>query len=88
MNTRSILLEGIGFVLRLSPHRDLSHADAAAVARATPSVRFQVRRLPSSEVPSAPLGSTAGGKTLVTNAGSHSKFLGVMDFDVKGGRES
>ncbi len=25
-----------------------------------------------------------GGKTLVTNAGSNSKFLGVMDFDVKG----
>jgi sulfur-oxidizing protein SoxB len=31
-------------------------------------------------------GSTAGGKTLVTNAGSNGKFLGVMDFDVKGGR--
>ena len=31
-------------------------------------------------------GSTAGGTTLVTNAGSNSKFLGVMDFDVKGGR--
>ncbi len=31
-------------------------------------------------------GSTAGGKTLVTNAGSNSKFLGLMDFDVKGGR--
>ena len=28
----------------------------------------------------------AGGKTLVTNAGSNSKFLGVMDFDVKDGR--
>ena len=28
----------------------------------------------------------AGGKTLVTNAGSNGKFLGVMDFDVKGGR--
>ncbi len=28
----------------------------------------------------------AGGKTLVTNAGSNSKFLGLMDFDVKGGR--
>ncbi|MBL0149168.1 MAG: thiosulfohydrolase SoxB [Ideonella sp.] len=27
-----------------------------------------------------------GGKTLVTNAGSNSKFLGVMDFDVKGGK--
>ncbi len=27
-----------------------------------------------------------GGRTLVTNAGSNSKFLGVMDFDVKGGR--
>jgi len=31
-------------------------------------------------------GTTAGGKTLVTNAGSNSKFLGLMDFDVKGGR--
>lgn len=28
----------------------------------------------------------AGGTTLVTNAGSHGKFLGVMDFDVKEGR--
>jgi len=27
-----------------------------------------------------------GGKTLVTNAGSNSKFLGVLDFDVRGGR--
>ncbi len=27
-----------------------------------------------------------GGTTLVTNAGSNSKFLGVMDFDLKGGR--
>jgi len=28
----------------------------------------------------------AGGTTLVTNAGSNGKFLGVMDLDVKGGR--
>ena len=28
----------------------------------------------------------AGGITLVTNAGSNGKFLGVLDFDVKGGR--
>lgn len=28
----------------------------------------------------------AGGKTLVTNAGSNAKFLGVLDFDVKDGR--
>ena len=27
-----------------------------------------------------------GGTTLVTNAGSNGKFLGVMDFDVKGGK--
>lgn len=27
----------------------------------------------------------AGGKTLVTNAGSNSKFLGVLDFDVRAG---
>jgi sulfur-oxidizing protein SoxB len=27
-----------------------------------------------------------GGTTLVTNAGSNSKFLGVMDFDIKGGK--
>ncbi len=37
-------------------------------------------------VPVANGGSTAGGKTLVTNAGSNSKFLGLMDFDVKGGK--
>jgi S-sulfosulfanyl-L-cysteine sulfohydrolase len=30
--------------------------------------------------------ANAGGKTLVTNAGSNGKFLGVMDFDVKGAR--
>jgi sulfur-oxidizing protein SoxB len=30
--------------------------------------------------------SNAGGKTLVTNAGSNGKFLGVMDFDVKNGK--
>jgi sulfur-oxidizing protein SoxB len=37
-------------------------------------------------VPIANGGTTAGGKTLVTNAGSNGKFLGVMDFDVKGDR--
>jgi S-sulfosulfanyl-L-cysteine sulfohydrolase len=37
-------------------------------------------------VPIAVPVSNAGGKTLVTNAGSNSKFLGVMDFDVKGGK--
>jgi sulfur-oxidizing protein SoxB len=30
--------------------------------------------------------SNAGGKTLVTNAGSSGKFLGVLDFDVKDGK--
>jgi sulfur-oxidizing protein SoxB len=30
--------------------------------------------------------TNAGGKTLVTNAGSNGKFLGVMDFEVKGGK--
>jgi S-sulfosulfanyl-L-cysteine sulfohydrolase len=30
--------------------------------------------------------ANAGGKTLVTNAGSNGKFLGVMDFNVKGGQ--
>ncbi len=37
-------------------------------------------------VPLAVPVSNAGGKTLVTNAGSNGKFLGVMDFEVKGGR--
>ena len=37
-------------------------------------------------VPVAVPVSNAGGKTLVTNAGSNGKFLGVMDFEVKGGR--
>ncbi len=37
-------------------------------------------------VPVANGGNTASGKTLVTNAGSNSKFLGLMDFDVKAGR--
>src|SRR6476620_9400414 len=37
-------------------------------------------------VPVAVPVSNAGGKTLVTNAGSNGKFLGVMDFDVRGGK--
>ncbi len=37
-------------------------------------------------VPVAIAVANPGGKTLVTNAGSNGKFLGVMDFDVKGGR--
>ena len=32
--------------------------------------------------------ANAGGRTLVTNAGSNGKFLGVMDFEVKGGKVS
>ena len=34
-------------------------------------------------MPVATLVSNAGGQTIVTNAGSNSKFLGVLDFDVK-----
>jgi sulfur-oxidizing protein SoxB len=30
--------------------------------------------------------ANAGGQTLVTNAGSHGKFLGVLDFEVKNGK--
>jgi S-sulfosulfanyl-L-cysteine sulfohydrolase len=37
-------------------------------------------------VPVAVPVKNGGGVTLVTNAGSNSKFLGVMDFDVKGGK--
>ncbi|KPF50158.1 thiosulfohydrolase SoxB [beta proteobacterium AAP121] len=37
-------------------------------------------------VPMAMPVKNAGGTTLVTNAGSNSKFLGVMDFDVKDGK--
>ncbi|HEY9066734.1 MAG TPA: thiosulfohydrolase SoxB [Burkholderiaceae bacterium] len=37
-------------------------------------------------VPVAVPVANAGGTTLVTNAGSHGKFLGVMDFAVKDGR--
>jgi len=37
-------------------------------------------------VPVAVPVANAGGKTLVTNAGSNTKFLGVMDFDVKAGK--
>ncbi|MBK7061485.1 MAG: thiosulfohydrolase SoxB [Rubrivivax sp.] len=37
-------------------------------------------------VPVAVPVKNAGGTTLVTNAGSNSKFLGVMDFEVKGGK--
>jgi len=37
-------------------------------------------------VPVAVPVANAAGKTLVTNAGSNSKFLGLMDFDVKAGK--
>ena len=37
-------------------------------------------------VPVAVPVTNPGGKTLVTNAGSNGKFLGVMDFDVKDGK--
>jgi sulfur-oxidizing protein SoxB len=37
-------------------------------------------------VPLAVPVSNPGGTTLVTNAGSNGKFLGVMDFEVKGGK--
>ncbi|MFN4005815.1 MAG: thiosulfohydrolase SoxB [Hylemonella sp.] len=37
-------------------------------------------------MPVATLVSNKGGKTIVTNAGSNGKFLGVLDFEVKNGR--
>jgi sulfur-oxidizing protein SoxB len=37
-------------------------------------------------VPAPSVIANAGGKTLVTNAGSNGKFLGVLDFDVRGGK--
>ena len=37
-------------------------------------------------VPTPSVVKNAGGKTLVTNAGSNGKFLGVMDLDVKDGK--
>jgi S-sulfosulfanyl-L-cysteine sulfohydrolase len=37
-------------------------------------------------VPQPVVIKNAGGKTLVTNAGSNGKFLGVLDFDVRGGK--
>jgi sulfur-oxidizing protein SoxB len=39
-------------------------------------------------VPAPSLVKNAGGTTLVTNAGSNGKFLGVLDFDVKNGKIS
>ena len=39
-------------------------------------------------VPLAVPVANAGGTTLVTNAGSNTKFLGVMDFEVRGGKVS
>jgi S-sulfosulfanyl-L-cysteine sulfohydrolase len=37
-------------------------------------------------MPVASLVANRGGKTIVTNAGSNGKFLGVLDFDVKNGK--
>ena len=39
-------------------------------------------------LPKPTIVANASGKTLVTNAGSNGKFLGVLDLDVKGGRVS
>ncbi len=39
-------------------------------------------------MPKPTIVANPGGKTLVTNAGSNGKFLGVLDLDVKGGRVS
>ena len=39
-------------------------------------------------IPKPVVVNNAGGQTLVTNAGSNGKFLGVLDFDVKDGRVS
>jgi len=39
-------------------------------------------------VPQPSIVKNAGGQTLVTNAGSNGKYLGVLDFDVKGGKIS
>jgi sulfur-oxidizing protein SoxB len=37
-------------------------------------------------VPAPSIVGNPGGQTLVTNAGSNGKFLGVLDFDVRGGK--
>jgi sulfur-oxidizing protein SoxB len=37
-------------------------------------------------MPAPTIVKNSGGQTLVTNAGSNSKFLGVLDFDVRGGK--
>src|SRR5690606_20032503 len=37
-------------------------------------------------VPAPVIVENGGGKTLVTNAGSNTKFLGVLDFDVRDGK--
>ncbi|MEP6790134.1 MAG: 5'-nucleotidase C-terminal domain-containing protein, partial [Ramlibacter sp.] len=37
-------------------------------------------------MPVASIVANAGGKTIVTNGGSNGKFLGVLDFDMKGGK--
>jgi len=37
-------------------------------------------------MPAPVIVKNSGGQTLVTNAGSNSKFLGVLDFDVRGGK--
>ncbi|MHB8668438.1 MAG: thiosulfohydrolase SoxB [Burkholderiales bacterium] len=37
-------------------------------------------------MPAPTIVSNAGGKTLVTNAGSNGKFLGVLDFELTGGK--
>ncbi len=39
-------------------------------------------------IPAPSIVKNRSGQTLVTNAGSNGKFLGVMDFDVKGGKVS
>ena len=57
----------------------LASARVAASTRSWAAIRTTACRSRRSS-------TTRGGKTLVTNAGSNGKFLGVLDFDVKGGK--
>ena len=75
--------KGAQAVILLSHNR--MHVDLKLATRAR-GIDAILARPTHDRVPAPTILTNAGGKTLVTNAGSNGKFLGVLDFEVKSGK--
>ncbi len=82
-NVDSLRAKGIGVVVLLS-HSGMD-VDLKLASRVT-GIDVILGGHTHDATPEAILVANSLGKTLVTNAGSNGKFLGVMDLDVKAGR--